>query len=62
MAGFRSAMAAPAIATPIMAIAITAGAEVTEAVFIIDLPGLGGGAKLREAGMKVHALVEFEGD
>ncbi|HYI40378.1 MAG TPA: adenine phosphoribosyltransferase [Allosphingosinicella sp.] len=39
-----------------------AGAEVTEAVFIIDLPELGGGAQLREAGMKVHSLVEFEGD
>ncbi len=38
-----------------------AGAEVTEAVFIIDLPELGGGALLREAGMEVHSLVEFEG-
>jgi adenine phosphoribosyltransferase len=39
-----------------------AGAEVTQAVFIIDLPELGGAAQLREAGMAVHALVEFEGD
>src|SRR5688572_20078602 len=39
-----------------------AGAEVTEAVFIVDLPELGGGAQLRAAGMEVHALVEFEGD
>jgi hypothetical protein len=31
-------------------------------VFIIDLPELGGGAQLRQAGMKVHALVEFEGE
>jgi adenine phosphoribosyltransferase len=37
-----------------------AGAEVT-AVFIVDLPELGGGARLREEGMKVHSLVEFEG-
>ena len=39
-----------------------AGAEVTEAVFIVDLPELGGGARLREEGMEVHTLVEFEGD
>src|SRR5688500_11674130 len=39
-----------------------AGAEVVETVFIIDLPELGGSAQLREAGMRVHALVEFEGD
>jgi adenine phosphoribosyltransferase len=37
------------------------GATVTEAVFIVDLPELGGGARLSEAGMKVHSLVEFEG-
>ncbi|HEX8308169.1 MAG TPA: adenine phosphoribosyltransferase [Allosphingosinicella sp.] len=39
-----------------------AGAQVTEAVFIVDLPELGGGALLREAGMDVHAMVEFEGE
>ncbi|HET9639712.1 MAG TPA: adenine phosphoribosyltransferase [Allosphingosinicella sp.] len=39
-----------------------AGATVTEAAFIVDLPELGGGTALREAGMKVHALVEFEGE
>jgi adenine phosphoribosyltransferase len=39
-----------------------AGAEVTEAVFIVDLPELGGGEQLREAGITVHTLVEFEGD
>jgi adenine phosphoribosyltransferase len=39
-----------------------AGAVVSEAVFIVDLPELGGGAQLREAGMAVHTLVEFEGD
>ena len=39
-----------------------AGAEVTQAVFIVDLPELGGAALLRGAGMEVHALVEFEGE
>ena len=39
-----------------------AGATVGEAVFIVDLPELGGASELREAGMKVHALVEFEGE
>jgi adenine phosphoribosyltransferase len=39
-----------------------AGGEVGEAVFIVDLPDLGGGAQLREAGLKVHTLVEFEGE
>jgi adenine phosphoribosyltransferase len=39
-----------------------AGAIATEAVFIVDLPELGGSARLREAGMDVHALVEFEGE
>jgi adenine phosphoribosyltransferase len=38
------------------------GAVVTAAVFIVDLPGLGGGERLREAGMAVHSLVEFEGE
>ncbi len=37
------------------------GADVAEAAFIIDLPELGGGALLRDAGIKVHRLVEFEG-
>ncbi|HEX8513216.1 MAG TPA: adenine phosphoribosyltransferase [Allosphingosinicella sp.] len=39
-----------------------AGAVVTEAVFIIDLPGLGGAALLREACIEVRTLVEFEGE
>jgi len=39
-----------------------AGGEVTGAQFIVDLPDLGGGARLREQGIEVHALVEFEGD
>lgn len=38
-----------------------AGAEVTEAAFVIDLPDLGGGARLRDAGMIVHSLMEFDG-
>ncbi|HYG47579.1 MAG TPA: adenine phosphoribosyltransferase [Allosphingosinicella sp.] len=39
-----------------------AGAEVTAAAFIVDLPGLGGGERLRSEGIEVHALVEFEGE
>jgi adenine phosphoribosyltransferase len=39
-----------------------AGGTVTAAVFIVDLPDLGGAAKLREAGIEVHTLVEFDGD
>ncbi|WP_129791229.1 adenine phosphoribosyltransferase [Sphingosinicella sp. CPCC 101087] len=39
-----------------------AGAEVAGAGFIIDLPDLGGSARLKQEGFPVHALVEFEGD
>lgn len=39
-----------------------AGATVDHALFVIDLPDLGGAARLREAGIEVHALMEFEGD
>jgi adenine phosphoribosyltransferase len=39
-----------------------AGAEVGAAAFVIDLPALGGAARLRDAGVAVHALVDFEGD
>jgi adenine phosphoribosyltransferase len=39
-----------------------AGAVVTAASFIVDLPDLGGAEKLRAEGIDVHALVEFEGD
>ncbi|MEM7666932.1 MAG: adenine phosphoribosyltransferase [Pseudomonadota bacterium] len=39
-----------------------AGAEVSEALFVIDLPDLGGAAKLREAGVTVRTLLEFEGE
>ncbi|HEX9963895.1 MAG TPA: adenine phosphoribosyltransferase [Allosphingosinicella sp.] len=38
-----------------------AGADVAGAVFIVDLPELGGSALLREQGIEVHSLVEFEG-
>jgi adenine phosphoribosyltransferase len=39
-----------------------AGAGVAGASFIIDLPDLGGSARLREEGIAVHHLIEFEGD
>ncbi|WP_353217518.1 adenine phosphoribosyltransferase [Sandarakinorhabdus sp.] len=38
-----------------------AGAVVTQSVFAIDLPDLGGGARLRAAGVAVHAQMEFAG-
>lgn len=38
-----------------------AGAELVAAAFVIDLPDLAGADKLRRAGVKVHALVGFEG-
>ncbi|PUB16295.1 adenine phosphoribosyltransferase [Yoonia sediminilitoris] len=38
------------------------GAEVVGCAFIIDLPDLGGRAKLEKLGMDVHALCQFEGD
>ncbi len=40
----------------------SAGAVVTGASFVIDLPDLGGAARLAAAGVVVSALVEFEGD
>ncbi|MEE1878100.1 adenine phosphoribosyltransferase [Altererythrobacter litoralis] len=39
-----------------------AGATVDDALFVIDLPDLGGAVRLREAGVDVTALMEFEGD
>ncbi len=64
--GARVLLADDLLATGGTALAATrllrrAGAEVVEAVFIIDLPELGGGALLREVGIEVHSLVEFEG-
>ncbi len=38
------------------------GGEIVASAFIVDLPDLGGSAKLRNKGIKVHTLVEFEGD
>ena len=38
------------------------GAVVTRAAFVIDLPDLGGAAKLRAAGVEVCALVDYAGD
>jgi len=38
-----------------------AGARVERALFVIDLPELGGGARLRAAGVEPWALIEFEG-
>ena len=38
------------------------GAEVIGCAFIIDLPDLGGRAKLEGLGMDVHALCQFDGD
>ena len=37
------------------------GGDVVAAAFVIDLPELGGAARLRANGVKVHTLVEFEG-
>jgi adenine phosphoribosyltransferase len=39
-----------------------AGAVIEHALFVIDLPDLGGADRLREAGITVRALMEFEGD
>lgn len=38
------------------------GGEVKEACFIVDLPDLGGGKLLTEAGIPWFALVDFEGE
>ncbi len=39
-----------------------AGAEIDRAVFVIDLPDLGGAAKLRSSGVEVEALIAFGGE
>lgn len=39
-----------------------AGAEISMCSFVIDLPDLGGAQKLRDRGMSVTSLVEFEGE
>lgn len=38
------------------------GAEIIECVFVIDLPDLGGRARLEAAGLKSFCLAEFEGE
>ena len=38
-----------------------AGAQVDHALFVVDLPDLGGAAKLREAGLTAQALMDFAG-
>jgi len=38
------------------------GGEVVECCFVVDLPDIGGRARLQKLGLKVHALCEFEGD
>ncbi|WP_342078365.1 adenine phosphoribosyltransferase [Yoonia sp. SS1-5] len=38
------------------------GAQVMGCAFVIDLPDIGGRAKLEALGMDVHALCQFEGD
>jgi adenine phosphoribosyltransferase len=35
---------------------------VEQALFVIDLPDLGGAERLRAAGLAVEALMEFPGD
>lgn len=37
------------------------GGEIIGAAFLVDLPELGGAAKLERMGIKVHALMTFEG-
>ena len=39
-----------------------AGAVVDDALFVIDLPDLGGSQKLRDASVEVSTLMQFEGD
>ncbi|QYE36023.1 MULTISPECIES: adenine phosphoribosyltransferase [Sphingosinicellaceae] len=39
-----------------------AGAIVTHAIFVIDLPALGGAERLRAAGVEVDALLAFDGE
>jgi adenine phosphoribosyltransferase len=39
-----------------------AGATIDDALFVIDLPDLGGAQRLRDASVEVSTLMEFEGD
>ncbi|MDZ3831401.1 MAG: adenine phosphoribosyltransferase [Sphingopyxis sp.] len=38
------------------------GAEVAAALFVIDLPDLGGSGRLADAGLRCETLIAFEGD
>jgi len=38
------------------------GAEVAAALFVIDLPGLGGSQRLEAAGLQCETLIAFDGD
>ena len=65
--GMRVAIVDDLIATGGTALATAellrqAGARVDHALFVIDLPDLGGANGLRNAGIEVEALMEFEGD
>jgi adenine phosphoribosyltransferase len=37
------------------------GADVMAAVFIVNLPALGGAQRLKDAGVSVHTLIDFDG-
>ena len=37
------------------------GAEIVAACFVIDLPEIGGAQRLRDMGVEVRALMQFEG-
>ena len=40
----------------------SAGGTIVQCCFVIDLPDLGGRARLEALGHRVYALMEFEGD
>ena len=39
-----------------------AGGEVAAALFVVDLPDLGGATRLRDSNIEVHTLLAFEGE